>query len=153
TPPREVRAALHRIYTGAVIDKDVLQTDEAWAHESTQAVWVWLELPELTLAPGAVRVHVELPAEGLREIEVPAASRAALDHGLRLPLWIDPALVGTRQRAPDFSGSATRVERLLLSVANTGDVAREVWIEEPMRAAHKRRVERAWPARPVAVGD
>jgi hypothetical protein len=72
---------------------------------------------------------------------------------LRLPLWIDPALVGTRQRSPDFSGSATRVERLLLSVANTGEVAREVWIEEPMRAAHKRRVERAWPSKPAAIGD
>jgi hypothetical protein len=41
----------------------------------------------------------------------------------------------------------------LLGVANTGATPREVWIEEHLRPARHRRIERAWPTKPAVVGD
>jgi hypothetical protein len=151
--PRDLPAQLRRVFDGALISGDTAPTDSAWAHDASQAVGVWLELPELTLAPGPVHVHLELAAEGTRELDVPAASRAQETGTLRLPLWIDDALHGLRQRSPDFTDGASLGERFVQSVANLGEVPREVWIEEPLRPARKRRIERAWPSRPVVAGD
>jgi hypothetical protein len=42
-------------------------------------------------------------------------------------------------------------ERFAVSIANTGDTAREVWIEELLRPAPRRSVIRAWPG-PAELG-
>jgi hypothetical protein len=160
-PVRELAVRLRRIYDGAVATPELPPADAAWNQESAHAVRVWLELPAVHLAPGPVRVHVETAAEGVRDIDVTAppsngpdgrAQVAGGDAALRLPLWIDGTLVGTRQRFAD-AGDAQLAERLLLSVANTGEVAREVWIEEHVRPARRRTVRRAWPRKPRSSGD
>jgi hypothetical protein len=146
-PPREVTAQLCRIYSGAEPDEDDSRYD------SQPAVWVWLELDELALAPGPARAHVELAGEATRDIDVPAAGWRHQAAALRLPLWIDDQLRGKR----DHRSDATETERFTVSVANTGDVAREVWIEEMCPARHRtvcRVAERAdRPQRPPAHED
>ncbi len=147
-PAQDVKARLRRVYDGAIATPELPAADAAWNQQSLRAVWVWLELDGLHLAPGPLRVHVELPAEGVRDIDVPAQGRRQADRSdapLRLPLWPDEQLAGSRQRFAD-TGDAQLAERLLLSVANLGDVAREVWIEEHVRSARARKVEHAWPA-------
>jgi hypothetical protein len=153
--PHEVAAELRRVYDGAIATPDLPAADMGWNRESTQFVWVWLELAKLHLAPGAFHVHVELPNEGIRDVDVPAAGRRQADRPdapLRLPLWVDDTLIGSRQR---FGDTATDelAERLMLSVANTSDTSREVWLEEHVRPARHRRVERAWPTKPSSSGD
>jgi hypothetical protein len=119
---------------------------------------VWLEL-HAALAPGPVRAHVELAGEPVRDLELPASLRDvhADPRGevVRLPLWLDASLAGSRLRFadPTIDADATTSERLMLSISNLGDVPREVWVEEYVRRARHRKIERAWPERPSATGD
>src|SRR5262249_1526139 len=124
---------------------DVAQTDVSWAAGSQFDVWVWLELAGIDLVPGATHVHIELADEGERDLDV-AATRG--QH--RLALWVDDRLRGQRERTPDASSGSSFAEQVVLSVRNASEVAREVWIEEPIRPARRRRVERAWPTKPTA---
>ena len=150
--PRDVPATLRRVFDGAVLG-DVPSSDAAWGRESQHAVWVWLELEGVALAPGPVRAHVEVPGEAIHDAIVPAEGRRS-DHGkVRLPLWIDEDLHGSRARFVDLGEGAALAERFLLGVSNQGTAPREVWIEEHLRPARRRRIERAWPGRPVAIGD
>jgi len=151
-PTRDAEGHVLRVYDGAVIASEDT-TDPAWGKDSTGAIWVSLELKKLRLAPGPVHVHLELPGEGIRESDVSASSRKGTDDELRLPLWIDETLRGTRQRVVEYNDGAALTERVLLGVANLGDTPREVWIEEHLRTASKRKLERAWPKKPIAVGD
>ena len=160
TPARETVARVRRIYDGAVATPAVDVADAAWNSESSHGVWVWLELPHATLAPGPVRAHVELPDELPRDVELPAGVRGTSDQDdlLRFPLWVDTQLTGTRQRFTDPNSDPTAndtglAERLLLSVANQSDAPREVWVEEHVRRSRRRKIERAWPKRPMATGD
>ncbi len=150
---RDVPAHLRRIYDGALPSPGTQPTDTLWARDSSSAVWVWLELPHVRVAPGALRVHVAVADEATRDIDVPANGRRQDESGLRLPLWIDDRLHGLRQRFSDYAGSAQLAERVSLSVANMGDAPRDVWIEEPLRPARRRWLERAWPGKLAASGD
>jgi hypothetical protein len=153
-PTRDVTYQLRRVYEGGVVVTED-SSDVMWGHESVQAVWVWLELPQLRLAPGPVHVHLDVPREGVRDLDVPAGSRkldnsdAPFDAPLRLPLWVDESLRGTRQRIVEYNDGASLQERYLFGVANTGDTEREVWVEERVRRASRRRLERAWPRKPT----
>ena len=129
-PPREVAAALVRIAPPS--------------RAESARVWTTLVLPHLALAPGVVRVH----AEG-RTVAVLDLARGGDASALRLPLWADDALRVRARPLPDGDDEVT-VE---IAVANTGDVAREVWIEQRAPRAHHRRIERATPAPPSARGD
>jgi hypothetical protein len=142
-----VPATVRRVYDGAV-RSDLPPSDAAWGRASQPLVWVWLEVDDLTLAPGPVRVDVAgrvaiVPGEGIRRDR----------RTLRLPLWVDDELRGLRARFVDLGDGATVAERLLLGVASTATEPREVWIEEHLRPARHRRIERAWPVRPVLAGD
>jgi len=153
--PRQVPARLRRVYDGAVAPAaDASATDPNWGTQSVASVWLWLELPGVQLASGAFRVHVELAVEGgRRDSEVPSSARQQSDAGVRIPLWIDPDLRGYRQKTL-FPGDATGLtERLVLSVANTGTVTREVWIEEHLRPARRRVIKGAFPKKPALRGD
>src|SRR6185503_1293620 len=97
--------------------------------------------------------HLDLAGEGLRDLDVVQASRKqddAPDAPLRLPLWIDERLRGSRVRLVEYNDGSSITERYMFSVANTGDVEREVFVQEPMRAASRRKLDRAWPKKPTA---
>ena len=150
TPPREVTARLRRVYDGGVRRPEGPDPDDPrWGRESHPAVWVWLELGDLAdrLAPGPVHARVELAGEPVRDIDVPAAGRRRRGAELRLPLWIDEALRGKRNRWTEAPDDRVRSDRFLLSIANLGDTPREVWIEEPLRPARPT-ITRAWPRAP-----
>jgi hypothetical protein len=155
TPPRQVASQLRRIYEGAVVTTGD-STELEWGRDSVQAIWVWLELAKVQIPHGPVHVHIDLPGEGIRDLDIPHTSRKqddVIDAPLRLPLWVDEALRGSRVRITEFNDGASISERYIFSVANTGETARDVWVEEPMRKASKRKVDRAWPKKPSADRD
>ena len=153
-PAREVPARLRRVFDGAVATPELPGSDAAWYGDSVKTVTVWLELPGLRLAPGSVRAHVEVPGEAVRDIDVsePPRQQASSDAPLRLALWADDTLTGTRQRFTDQADTQL-AERVMQSVANLGDMPREVWIEEHVRPARRRKIERAWPSKPMSGDD
>jgi hypothetical protein len=149
-PTQDVASRLVRVYEGAVVTSTD-STDVVWGRDSVQAIWVWLELDKLRLAPGPVRVHLDLAGEGIRDLDVPQGSRKqdADDARLRLPLWVDESLRGSRQRLVEYNDGASIAERYVFSVANVGETVREVFVEEPMRTASRRKLDRAWPKKPT----
>jgi hypothetical protein len=151
-PAIEVPSQLRRVYAGAVVTTTD-SSDVVWGRESSQEIRVWLDLAKVRLAPGPLAVHLDLPGEGIRDLDVPHASRTQADDAdapLRLPLWVDESLRGSRQRFLQLNSDSSIVERFVFSVANLGESAREVFVEEPMRSATRRKVERAWPKKPTA---
>jgi hypothetical protein len=148
-PARTVAASLRRIYDGAVRDRDTLPTDMAWGRESRRAVWMWLELPHVTLSSGGVRAHVETPGEPTRDLVVSTVDRELVGTTLRLPLWVDDQLLGSRRHFLERDTDKAFSQRFELAVASTAAVPREVWIEERLRPARSRAIARAWPAKPV----
>jgi hypothetical protein len=153
TPPRPVTAKLRRVYEGAVRTRgEIGAHDPRWRRDSQPAVWVWLELDGAALAPGPVHAHVELAGEAVRDVDVPAAGRRQAAAVVRLPLWIDDQLRGTRERRTRAPDDAALTDQLSLSVANVGDTTRDVWIEEPLRPARRRAVHRSWPSVPTVTG-
>jgi hypothetical protein len=156
-PTREVPAHLRTIYDGAKIEdsEDIKPNDIAWARESRHQVWEWLEVTA-PLASGTLRAHVELPGSAPRDVAVEPALRQRTRDGAvsRFPLWIDDDLVGTRKRTIDRADGVIITDRLQLTIANIGDRPREVWIEEPLRpAARRRTISQPWPGRPQLVND
>lgn len=152
---REVASELRRVYEGAVVT-GTDSTDAMWAHDSVQAVWVWLELADLRLAAGPIRVHLELPGEGIRDLDIAPQNRKQADEPdatLRLPLWVDESLRGSRQRIIEYNDGVSLTERLVFGVANTGDTAREVFVVEPLRKARRKKLDNAWPNKPTPDRD
>lgn len=147
--PREVRAQLRWIYDGAIRAGRGAVTDAIWGRESVRAVWVWLELEDRDLPPGPVHAHVEAPGEAIRDIHVPAGGREVVGPTLRLPLWIDDTLHGLRSRVVMGADGASLADRFVISVANTGTMPREVWIEERLRTTNRRRLRGGWPIKPT----
>jgi len=151
--PRAVSAELRRVFDGAIFNGEDSH-DVMWGKDSNQMVWVWLELASTKLAPGPLHVHVDLPAEGLHDIDVAPASRKQEDDAhapLRLPLWVDEDLRGMRARTVEYNDGGTLVERLVFGIGNMGETPREVIIEEHVRPAAHRKIERAWPSKPAAA--
>jgi len=150
TKLREVTAHLVRIYDGAVATPETDASDVSWNAESSHLVWVWIELARSTLSPGPIHARIALPDGAVREVDLPATLRAPqLGAGLRLPLWSDEALIGMRLRRSDSEGSSQLTERVMLSISNLGEVARDVWVEEHARKAQHRTIDHAWPNRPL----
>jgi hypothetical protein len=139
-PPREVPAALRR----------VLRADNADSLGLAQPVWLWLDLPGARMPSGMLRVHVALPGEDLVEQDLPPAAAPPEDGELHFRLAVDTTLKGTRQRTSDYAEGAELAERFVMSVANTGAAAREVWIEETLRPSRRHTIERSLPAKLTA---
>jgi hypothetical protein len=152
-PVREGAAHLRRVFDGAMRNGAAADSDATWARDSVQAVWVWLEVEGVVLPAGPLHAHVELPGEPIRDVEVPAAGRERTKDALRFPLWIDDQLRGMRRRVVGSADGASLVDRFVLSVINTGDAPREVWIEERLRHARRRELKHAWPGTPTLAGD
>jgi hypothetical protein len=161
TQPRDVPAQLQRVYSNAIRPwhlgtKQPESTDPVEDEVPLQDVWVRLELAGVRLASGPVHVHVELPGDVTHDTQVALVDRDQGDQPdapLRLPLWIDPTLRGFRQRSSDFSDGSSSSQRLLMTVANLGDLPRDVWVEHVLPKAAHHALERAWPGKPVIAGD
>lgn len=150
-PPRELDARLERIYRGA---RDFAADDDnPWSGDPPDAIWVWLVLDAVALPAGAFGVHVAVPGEGERFVETGAARRRDLAGATRVPLWIDDRLHGIRKRTVGGAEDAELIDRFVITVANTGDAAREVWLEEPLRPAKRRVVAGRGATRPQLVDD
>jgi hypothetical protein len=146
-PPRDVAAQLRWVYRGVTHGDD----DGDAPRTAQPAVWVWLELDNLALAPGPVRAHVELAGEPIRDIDVPAAGRRQAATALRLPLWIDDQLRGKRDHWLGSPADQVVTDKLTVSIANTGAATRDVWIEETLNPARRRTVVHAWPSEPIIL--
>ncbi len=157
-PARDAAVRMRRVYDGAISsDATVAATESEWNLASQDLIWVWLELPGVELPPGPIHVHAELPGEAVRDTVVPS-TRAVVDKSgkqpvLRLPLWIDDDLHGGRSRIAFNAGAGRLGDRFALTVANLGETAREVWVEERLRPAHRRVVSHAAPDKPALHGD
>lgn len=157
-PGREVKGRLRRVFDGAMLPAaDVPSSDRDWGEGSHEVVWVWLELADARIPPGPVHAIIDLPNELARVADVPIDPRRrsaeAPDGPSRLAIYADEDLHGTRQRWHDFSDSAELADRFLMSVSNAGEEVREVWVEEHLRTAKRRRVARAWPSPPGLHGE
>jgi hypothetical protein len=158
-PVQTARAELRRVFDGAVFagDSEEESREMVWGQESSNNVWVWLELAKLRLAPGPVFATIDLDGNK-READIPPAARKQADEPdapLRLPLWIDLELRGMRARLVEVNDGSRIVERVTLGIANVGGETREVFVDERARSATKRRIDRVWPKtrKPTAHGD
>jgi hypothetical protein len=162
TGPLEVPALLRRIFEGAPFHDDEESYDLDVA-----SVWATLELPGIKLVPGPIRAHVELDGED-RYIDIPMqrserfmdpeapaarAEKSGDDEPFRIKLWIDGDLRGARQRMIVDNDGVRMVEVVSLTMSNSGDTPREVWLEEHARPAKRRLIDRAWPRKPSASKD
>ena len=152
-PPRELPARARRVFDGALRTGVGNAGDPSWGRDSVHAVWMWLELPGVTLSPGPTHAHVELPGEPIRDIEVPSGGREETAAGTRLPLWIDDQLRGIRTRAVVGTDGASLADRFSISVSNLGTETREVWVEEKLRPAKRRTIKSGWPTKPVLASE
>jgi hypothetical protein len=161
-PPRSVTASMRRIFEGeAIVDENAESEEEVAPLPMSDlaeipVVWATLELAEPDLSPGAISVHVELPGEEARWIDISASMRRARPptdtRPLRLPLWVDDTLHASRTRKVVENDGDRVIEVFTHGINNIGAQPREVWIEETLRASKHRRVERAWPKKPIAAG-
>lgn len=135
TPTRAVDARLRRVYSGELSNGS--DEDDALA-DSISAVWVWLELELPRLAPGAVRATVRLVDEDEHDVDVPLAGREQGSRSLRLPLWIDPALRGSKVRRRVGRDGADMAEWFSVAITNVGAQSREVWIEQKLQEGARR---------------
>ncbi len=137
TPTRAVDARLRRVYSGEMSNGS--GDDDAFT-DSVNAVWVWLELELPRLAPGPVRANVRLVDEDEHVVDVPVGGREQGVRSLRLPLWIDPSLRGSKVRRRVGREGADMAEWFSVAVTNTGAQAREVWIEQKLQEGARRRL-------------
>ncbi|MCX5743674.1 MAG: hypothetical protein NT062_14375, partial [Proteobacteria bacterium] len=117
--------------------------DPQWGRESSNEIRAWLEL-DGDLPVGDVFVRVTEGGADERAVDIPASTRklSAADH--RLPLWIDAELRGARERGTEQRAQVL-TDRVALSIANRGGVARDVWIEEPIRRTRSAKLVGWWP--------
>ena len=154
--PRSLPARLVRVFGGDARSDDADPRDPSWRGDAHHEVRVWLELELGTssVAEGPVHVHLEVPDEGRRELDLQATDRVSSGGQLRLPLWIDPTLHGIRLRVVDGdAATGTLIDRLRISVSSSASLPRVVWVEEALRPARRRTIRAARPARPQVTGD
>ena len=145
-PRQELTARLRTVFDGA-LEAGPPTTEITWGSNSQVAVWVWAELEHPTeLAPGRVQVELALPGQPRRDLDVATTTVQLRGGRLRLPLFADEQLHGSRKREVQSSSASRIVERLRVSVSNLAEVPREVWIEERLRPAHHRELTKADPA-------
>ncbi|HEU0037340.1 MAG TPA: hypothetical protein VFQ53_42310 [Kofleriaceae bacterium] len=153
-PARAVAARVRRVYDGAVREPASSTMDLDWGKESRSQVWLWLEL-DAALSAGPV--HAILTGAGLDrgETTITAEQRepVTVRGATRLPLWIDDAVHGVRTRlSRQVSGSPPLViDRVQLSISNSADTPREVWLEEHLRD-RQHKIVQATPAPPTITG-
>lgn len=136
-PSRAIDARLRRVYSGEMSNGS---SDDDAISDTVNAVWVWLELETSRLAPGPVRASVSLIDEDEHDVDVPASAREQGTTSLRLPLWIDPTLRGSKVRRRVGREGADMAEWFSVGITNTGVETREVWIEQKLQEGARRRL-------------
>ena len=154
-PARTIPARLRYVYDGTKVadSTDIKPSDIVWGRESRQQVWLWLELADPELARGPLRAHVALPDMPVRDLAITADLRQTTAEHARYPLWVDDDLLGTRRRIIERADGVTITDRISLTIANRGVIAREVWVEERLRSSKRRTLAQSWPARPQLSKD
>jgi len=150
-PVREAAARVRHIFDGGV-HNDVDSSDLTWRRDSRTTVWATLELDGIRLPTGDVHVHLEEPGDEPHDVDVPEAAPEQLGGMLRVPLWVDEQLRGTRQHWVERADGQNLNDRFLLAVSNLGDTPREVWIEEHLRTSRHQTILRASPHKPQLSG-
>ncbi len=140
-------ARIRRVYRGAAaIDAGSDAHDRDWGDGSTGEVWRELVFARAPAdVPGALRVGLVDGIGGVRWVSAEVAGGAASATLIRVPLDVDPALVGFRERLvhDDTDGLADEVR---LSIGNRGAAAVRVVLEEPLRPIGRAAVRFAAPA-------
>lgn len=149
-PVQDAPARLRTVYDGGV-KNDLRPRDPGWRREAQTIVWVWLEL-DTVLVKGPVHAHIDVGGD-VHEMDIPPSERERLGTGMRVPLWIEAGLRGGRQRWVESSDDGNLVERFQLSVSNSTDAPRDVWIEEHLRPAKHREPRSGSPGKPTLVND
>ncbi len=125
------RARVVRVYRGARAEDTPGPRHPAWRAASTTEVWRELAFERLDAdPPGAVRVAVD-GASGRSWVDGALAATAAA-RAVRVTLGPEPDLVGFRHKL-GHARRADLVDELRFSVANRGERALEVVIEEELR--------------------
>jgi len=134
--PVSRRARLDRVFRGAEEDPAGNPRRVDWREGSVSSVWRELAFERAPGdAPGPVRVAVRDEA-GVRWIDGEIPPRPAGEGGggaVRVPLAVEPALVGYRRRLGRELATRVMVDEVTYSVANRGDTAVVVLVEEPLR--------------------
>lgn len=144
-PPREVPARLVHLFQGVVPTSGADSIDDEWGLETVARARVMLELDDAQLLPAAAHVRVTVAGEP-RDSEVVYAPQGAPSATARLALWVDPLVVGTRRAILlGRTNRARATDVVAVSVRNWSEVQREVWVEEPLRAARERKIARPDP--------
>ncbi|MEZ4366891.1 MAG: hypothetical protein R2939_11450 [Kofleriaceae bacterium] len=117
-------------------------------------VWQWLVLPASPAlrVPGPVLVTLEGP-DGRRRVVQSGPSRPAPDGSLRVPLWIDPELVGSASVFELRGDARAGSTGYLATVVNRGASAREVWIETALTPTPKRWLMDSFPVEPALTAE
>jgi hypothetical protein len=132
--PASRRARVDRVYRGAGEDPSANPRRAEWRDVSTTAVWRELAFERTPAdAPGPVRVALRDASDTVRWVD------GAIDGGdaeaggaARIPLLLEPDLVGFRRKLGRELRQAI-VDEVSYSVANRGDTAVDVLVEEPLR--------------------
>lgn len=152
-PPREVGAVLRAVYDGALVEPGEDPAEESWGESSRAHVLAVLDL-SATLTPGPAHVHVAMADGQIREVPVAADVREDRLAGVtRLPLWVDPDLVGRRERSTLGFDERAAAQDVSLRVSNHGVAARTVLVEERLRPARRRELRSPTAPIPTIVGD
>lgn len=129
------RARLDRVYRGAEEDPAANPRRPEWRDVSGSAVWRELAFERTPAdAPGPVRVALR-DADVIRWVdgEIPAGSGSDAGSAVRIPLALEPELVGYRRKVGRDLAGQVIVDEVSYSVANRGDAAVDVLVEEPLR--------------------
>ena len=145
-PSRDVAGRLRRVYTGEMVTGS---DDPDAVLDASGNVWVWLELELERLASGPIHAHVRLLDETEQEVTVPVAMRDQRPRMLRIPLWIDPAISGSRTRRRVGGEGRELAEWHSFAITNRGSEPRTVWIEQRLEEARRRAVSYGQPAKPT----
>lgn len=157
--PRTMTGAFEYVYRGALVHKDDNPRVNYWRQTFTFDVWAGLGIgPEEAAANGdlpAGPALVSVTRGGVtRQAEArwpePVTDRPP---GFTVALWPSPDLVGYRERRTTQDDGQRLTEQYLFSVANQGEEAVTVWVEEELRPGGNRKISRAWPTKPQRRKD
>lgn len=155
---KTVPAEVLSIFRGAISYPGEPPHDTNWHYNSTVDVWDYLELDlgDDTMPPGRVMLEVSqgddpVPQPAILEADAIEMVDPASDQTgrIRIKLWQASDLRGQRQKWTMSTLDTGMVESVLCSVANGGSRPREVVVEEEMRPARRREVDKPFPRKPT----
>lgn len=152
-PPRVARARVEHLYRPTVALPGENPNDAYnWRAAYNPIVWEALRVDAALAAELA-----DLPAgPALIDVTRGGAARQAVaawpdppreaGRGFHLALWADPSVFGFRERRTLRADGQRIVEQSLVSIANRGDAAVTVWVEDELRPLPGRELRKLFPA-------